>query len=90
MTEKELFEKNLVLTTEFDRYLLEHPDIAEKVPLNAQIVLLPEDDPELCQKNREVATAQRELGQPVVYVRIEKLTPLISRLVNPQITVEAA
>jgi len=25
MTEKEFFEKNLVLTTEFDRYLLEHP-----------------------------------------------------------------
>ncbi len=90
MTEKELFEKNLVLTTEFDRYLLEHPEIAEKVPLNAQIVLLPEDDPELCQKNREVAVAQREPGQPVVCVRIEKLAPPISRLVNPQISVEAA
>ena len=90
MTEKELFEKNLILTTEFDRYLLGHPEIAEHIPLNAQIVLLPEDDPELCQKNLEVAAAQREPGQPVVYVRIEKLAPPVSRLVNPQITVEAA
>lgn len=90
MTEKEFFEKSLILTTEFDRYLLEHPEVAEHVPLNAQIVLLPEDDPEFCQKNREVATAQREPGQPVVYVRIEKLTPQVSRLVNPHLTVETA
>jgi hypothetical protein len=90
MSEKEFFEKNLVLTTEFDRYILEHPEVAEQIPLNAQIVLLPKDDPEICQRNREVATARREPGQPVVYVRIEKLAPQISRLVNPQLTVEAA
>ena len=90
MSEQELFEKNPVLTTEFDRYLLEHPEIAEQIPLNAQIVLLPDDDPELSQKNREIAAAQREPGQPVVYIRIQQLAPAISRLVNPQITVEAA
>ena len=33
MSEQELFEKNLVLTTEFDRYLLERPEIAEQIPL---------------------------------------------------------
>jgi hypothetical protein len=90
MTEKEFFEKNLVLTTEFDRYLVEHPEVAEQIPLNAQIVLLPENDPELCEKNRVVAAAQREPGQAVVYVRITQLAPLLSRLVNPQITVDAA
>jgi uncharacterized protein DUF5647 len=79
-----------VLSTEFDLYILEHPEVAEQIPLNAQIVLLPEDDPEFCQKNRDVAAAQRESGQPVVYVRIEKLAPQLSRLVNPQLTVEAA
>ncbi len=41
MTEKEIFEKNLILSTEFDRYVMEHPEFAEKLPLNAQIVLLP-------------------------------------------------
>jgi hypothetical protein len=39
MSEKEFFGKNLVLTTEFDRYVLERPEIAEQIPLNAQIVL---------------------------------------------------
>jgi len=89
MNEQEFFEKNLVLTTEFDRYLLEHPEVAEQIPHNAQIVLLPGDDPELSQTNREIAAAQREPGQPVVYVHIQRLAPAISRLVNPRITVEA-
>ena len=50
MTDQEIFSKNLILTTEFDRYILEHPEFAEKIPGNAQIVLLPDDDPELRKK----------------------------------------
>ena len=90
MTDQEIFSKNLILTTEFDRYILEHPEFAEKIPGNAQIVLLPDDDPELRKKNIEIAKAQREPGQPVVYVYIEKVAPQISRLVNPIIRTEAA
>ena len=90
MTEQEIFSKNLILTTEFDRYVLEHPDFAEKIPKNAQIVLLPEDDLELRQKNIEIAEAQRELDQPVVYVEIERVAPQMSRLVNPVLRVGAA
>jgi hypothetical protein len=90
MTEEELVGKNLVLTTEFDRYILEHPEFSESIPANAQIVLLPEDDPELSRRNLELSRAQRESGQPVVYVRIEKLLPPLSRLVNPRIEVLTA
>lgn len=90
MKEEEIFSKNLILTTEFDRYVLEHPEFAEKIPRNAQIVLLPEDDSELRKKNIEIAKAQREAGQSVVYVYIEKVAPQISRLVNPIIKTEAA
>ena len=89
MTEDELVGKNLILATEFDRYLLEHPEFSESIPPNAQIVLLPEDDPELSRRNLELSEAQREPGQPVVYVRIEKLLPPLSRLVNPRIEVSA-
>jgi len=90
MTEKEIFEKNLILSTEFDRYILEHPEFAKKIPVNAQVVLLPEDDEELRTKNLEIAKAQREPGQPVVYVQIEKIAPQMSRLVNPVLRTEAA
>lgn len=87
MTEEELVGRNLILTTEFDRYVLEHPEFSDHIPSNAQIVLLPEDDPELSGRNLEIAKAQREPGQSVVYVRIEKLLPPLSRLVNPRIEV---
>lgn len=89
MTDQELFAKNLKLSTEFDLYLLEHPEVAEQIPENALIVLLPEEDPELCVKNLELAKARREPGQPVVHVRVEKITPPRSRLVNPRVEVAA-
>jgi len=72
MTEQEIFSKNLILSTEFDRYVLEHPEFADRIPENAQVVLLPEDDLELREKNIEIAKAQREPGQAVVYVEIRK------------------
>lgn len=89
MTEQELFAKNLRLSHEFDLYLMEHPEMAERIPENVLIVLLPEDDPELCARNRELAMARRQPGQPLVYVRVEKLTPPRSRLVNPRVEVAA-
>ena len=63
MTEQEIFSKNLILSTEFDRYVLEPPELAEKIQLNALVVLLPDDDPELCRINIEIAEQQREEGQ---------------------------
>jgi len=90
MTEQEIFSKNLILSTEFDRYVLEHPEFADRIPENAQVVLLPEDDQGLREKNIEIAKAQREPGQPVVYVEIEKVAPQMSRLVNPVLRMEAA
>lgn len=90
MTEDELVAKNLILSTELDRYVLEHPEFAEQIPLNAQVVLLPEDDPELSKQNLEISRTQREPGQPVVYVRIEKVLLPLSRLVNPRIEVSAS
>lgn len=90
MTEQEIFVKNLVLSTEFDRYILEHPEFAEKIPLNAQIVLLPEDDQELSRINREMAEKQREEGQQVVYVHIGKIAPQISRLTDVSMEVKVA
>lgn len=73
MTREELFRKNQQLSTEFELYLLEHPEIEEKIPNNAMIVLVPEYDKELAEKNIELAEANKEPDQPLVYVRVEKL-----------------
>lgn len=73
MTREELFRKNQQLSTEFELYLLEHPEIEDKIPDNAMIVLVPDYDKELAEKNIALAKANKESGQAVVYVRVEKL-----------------
>ena len=90
MTEQEIFSKNLILSTEFDRYVLEHQEITEKIPSNAQIIFLPEDDTELCRINLEIAERQREEGQQVVYVHIGSISPNISRLKDVNLEVKVA
>lgn len=73
MTREELFRKNQQLSTEFELYLLEHPEIEDNIPDNAMIVLLPEYDKELSESNIELAEANKEEGQAIVYVRVKKL-----------------
>jgi len=80
--------KNIVLNTEFNKYLVEHPAVADKIPENALVVLLPEDDPALCRKNLGLARRHREKDQPLVYVKVKKLAPPPkSRLVQPRLIV---
>ena len=90
MTEQEIFSKNLILSTEFDRYILEHPEVADKIPLNAQIVFLPKDDPELCRVNIELAEQQKEEEQQVVYIHIGSVSPHVSRLKKVSLEVKVA
>ena len=67
--------KNIVLNSEFNKYLVEHPEMTDKMPDNALVVMLPDDDPGLCRKNLTLARRHREQNQPIVYVRIKKLAP---------------
>ena len=83
-----IVEKNIILSFEFERYILEHPEVLEQIPYEAEIVLLPKDDPELYHINLEAA--QKELSPedapPIVYIEIDALAPPRSRLINPHLT----
>ncbi|MDP2780381.1 DUF5647 family protein [Devosia sp.] len=79
--------KHGILVTEFDRYVVEHPEFAEKIPRNAQIVLQVEGDEEYNKWSRQIAEKQIEPGQAVVYVKIKGLKPAKSRLLNPELAV---
>jgi len=87
MRVNEAFVKNHELVCEFDRYLLEHPKFADKIPFDALVVLLPKYDRELRKYNLGVAEKHREPGQPVVYVEIDGIKPQKSRLVRPKMKV---
>ena len=90
MNQRDFFSKNLTLSTEFDLYLLDHPEVAEQIPKNALIVLLPEDDQDLCTYNLENAKKKKEPGQKVVYVKIRGLEPPRSRLISPELELAPA
>jgi len=76
----ELERKQTDLITEFDRYIREHPEFAEQFPFNAVVCLQLEGDDEYNAWSRRVADQVAEAGQPIVYVRIKKLRPQISRI----------
>jgi len=80
MKKEDLFKKNHILGVEFDRYLLEHPEVLEQIPDNAEIYFLPEDDPELSHENLKIAEAQKAEGRKVILVKIGRLSPQRSRL----------
>jgi hypothetical protein len=76
-----VFEKrNSLLGMEFDRFMIEHPDYVDKIPDNAQIILLLEGDNEFNEWSAHVGKEQAEHGQPLVYVTIKKLGPARSRI----------
>jgi len=85
MTEKELFEKNLEINHEFSKFIIKHPDLEEKIPTNALIVFIVENDTELSQKNLEMSRANREPNQPLVFLKIKAIRPEESRLVEPRL-----
>ncbi len=88
MTDKEFFERSLEISTEFDRYVTVHPEIAEKIPVNALVVFLLEQDPEFSEKSLVIAHASHESHQPVLLVKVERLiSPMETRLVNPRLEV---
>lgn len=74
---------NSILVAEFDRYVMEHPEFAAKIPKDAQIVLQLEGNLEYNNWIKRIAESQRVEGQFVVYVYVNKLKPARSRLVKP-------
>lgn len=80
MRKQDLFRKNHLLGVEFDRYLLEHPELMEQIPDGAEVFFLPEDDPDLLQENLEIANDRKLESGAVLLVKIGKLSPPRSRL----------
>jgi hypothetical protein len=83
-----IVEKNITLSFEFERYVMEHPEILGQIPDGAAVIFLPKDDPELCHVNLETARRVQTEGKAssVVFLEVEALAPARSRLVNPRLT----
>jgi hypothetical protein len=74
---------NAELGAEFDRYVAENPSWAQKkIPSGAKVALQIDGNAAFNAWSRQLAKRTRGENQPVVFVCIEKLTPVRSRIVK--------
>lgn len=64
----DVVERNISLVGQITQYLLDHPEIFASLPDEFELVILPEDDPEIRQHNLELLD---EVGtsKPIVFAR---------------------
>jgi hypothetical protein len=79
-TKTDFTEKNTMLVREFDKYILEHPEFAEKIPDQGLVVMQMEGDEEFNTWAKKVAQTIADKQNTPVYVTITELKPVRSRI----------
>lgn len=64
-------EKNILLTGKLMRFLLNQPEIFSALPENFELVILPDDDPEMRLYNLDLLDTYGSEGKPVVFARLK-------------------
>jgi hypothetical protein len=85
----EFIEKNTMLVSEFDKYIIGHPEFAESIPDNALVVMQIEGDEEFNKWARELAKGVVDSENPAVYVTVTELKPVRSRIEKLKIEMAA-
>jgi hypothetical protein len=67
--------KNLDLLNEFMKYAFDNPKVLEEIPAEAELIILPIDDPDLYEYNRKTAISAPELE---LMPRLKRSFPEIS------------
>ena len=80
MEQNEMTKKNLDLHAEWVRYCFEHPEILERIPDGAQVVIVPGNDAVLAEENHKIAEELKAKGLPVVMVYLDLPKPPVPRL----------
>lgn len=60
-----------LLSSEFDRYLLDHPAVARKLPANVLVIFRMAGEEGFNRWSERLALKYREPNQPVVYVKVK-------------------
>ena len=80
MNKDELINKNLDLHAEWMKYVFENPDVLDKIPEGAVLVILPEDDKELYEENYKILKKNKEKRMPVFVVRMKMPKTQVSNI----------
>ncbi len=72
--------KNLDLLNEFMRYAFDNPEVLEKIPPEAEVIILPINDQKLYEYNKKMADKMFSQGKKIVPVSMRKLEVMIPEL----------
>ena len=67
----DIAERNIALSGQIMRYLLNHPQVFNVLPDDFELVILPEDDTEVTLFNLELLKKRTGQGKPVVLARVK-------------------
>jgi hypothetical protein len=72
MKKEQAIKKNLDLLNEFMKYAFENPNVLEGIPPEAELIILPINDPELYEYNKKTADKMMSKGKKIVFVKMKK------------------
>ena len=75
MEKNELIKKNLDLHAEWMRYCFEHPEVLDQIPQGAELIIIPNNDPELAKENQKIAQDLKTKGLPFVVIHLDLPKP---------------
>jgi hypothetical protein len=82
----DIVERNIRLTGKIMEYMIDHPQIFDSLPDDFDLVILPEDDPEISQFNLELLNKHARKNKPIVFARIKAS----AKTIRPSIFVPVA
>ena len=71
ITPSNVVERNISLVKEITRYLLDNPQLFSALPDKFELIVLPEDDPEMRLYNLDLLDKYGSEGKPIVFARIK-------------------
>jgi len=61
-----------MISTEFQKYVMENEAFADKIPAKAMVIFQIEGDSDFNRWHQEVSLRNREADQPIIYVYVKK------------------
>ena len=85
--QQEIVERNITVTGTIMQFLLENPYIFDALPDQFELVVLPDDDPDIRQHNLDLLDKYGSEGKPVVFARIKAHQENTKARIDPSIFV---
>jgi hypothetical protein len=80
MKKEVAIKRNFDLLNEFMKYAFENPEVMDKIPPEAELVILPIDDQQMYEYNKKMADKMYSQGKSVVLVKMKRPAATVPEL----------